>query len=237
MKVREPHEEREARRRVFNPTDPNELDGESNENDLNSFKNTLNNAITNNVFTDLDGKIKLCTMEPTNGANQDKLDGNDIEIETKLGKIKGRRSVQFGMPYQAFLGIPYAKPPIGDLRLKKPESIEPWNGTIDATKPGPNCVQYLNNDLTISVNPITLDMSEDCLQLNIWTPGDLNLSDQSSLNETSLKTVMIWIHGGGFTVGSTLVDETDGRVLALMGDVIVVTFNYRVGALGFFDLG
>ena len=141
-----------------------------------------------------------------------------------------------------FLGIPFAKPPVGDLRFKHPEQMEAWDPKIwNATKK-PNCcyqsrdsVFDFHKDFTGEAmftahkiwNPVT-DNSEDCLYLNIWVPR----TNPPYIN----KAVMVWIYGGGFYTGSSDLPLYDGKVLAAENDVIVVSFNYRVGSLGFLKL-
>ncbi|MHA2008840.1 MAG: carboxylesterase/lipase family protein [Promethearchaeota archaeon] len=140
----------------------------------------------------------------------------NLIIETTQGKIRGysRRGVI------KFKGIPYAAPPVGNLRFKPPTPVKPWENILDTANFGPIAPQpppeyearYVRN----------LPQSESkCLTLNVWTK---NLDDKS-------RPVMFWIHGGGFTTGSGI--GTDGARLVLRGDVVVVSINYRLGPLGF----
>jgi para-nitrobenzyl esterase len=117
----------------------------------------------------------------------------------------------------AYKGIPYAAPPVGDLRWQAPQPGPHWQGTREAAAVGAVCPQHAAGRVARSGLP----QSEDCLTLNVWTPGGKNLP------------VMVWIHGGGFTQGSASISLFDGAALARRG-VIVVTFNYRLGRLGFF---
>ena len=121
----------------------------------------------------------------------------------------------------SFKGLPYAKPPIGDLRWRPPQPAETWPGGRDAGQMGAICIQPPSNGDN-GVGP--LPMSEDCLTLNVWTPAD---------REGPLP-VMVWIHGGGLNNGSGTAALYDGTNLAKRG-VVVVTVNYRLGRLGFFD--
>lgn len=124
-----------------------------------------------------------------------------------------------------FLGIPFAEPPLGGLRFRKPVQIQPWNDTYGATTFQASCIQYLyDNDKWLVPN---WNISEDCLHLNVFVPSTTETNDT--------KAVMIWIHGGGFTNGQGSL--YDGSYLALKGDVIVVTINYRIGLLGFLSTG
>ena len=117
-----------------------------------------------------------------------------------------------------FKGIPYAQPPVGDLRWREPIPVEPWVGVRDTTEYGPMCAQV----------PVFLvegqDTSEDCLTLNVWAP---------EWPVTSGLPVMVWIPGGGNFAGGSGIDMTDGESLSSHG-VVVVSFNYRLGPFGFF---
>ena len=133
-------------------------------------------------------------------------------IETSLGTIEGvdRADVR------AFLGIPFAQPPLGELRWHSPLPAEPWEGVLRATEFGAWCPQSPESDLS-EVEPT----DEDCLTLNVWTPPDATEAP-----------VMVFIHGGGFSGGSGAGEFYDGSSLARRG-VVVVTLNYRLGVLGF----
>lgn len=120
----------------------------------------------------------------------------------------------------SFKGIPYAAPPIGALRWSAPAPVSPWNAPRDATTYGPDCMQ---NPLP-GIQPGSRPMSEDCLTLNVWAPKPA---------KGAKLPVMVWIHGGGFVGGSGTLPETDGAALARR-DVVVVSFNYRLGRFGFF---
>lgn len=159
-----------------------------------------------------------------------KLVGSDVSVQTKFGNIRGVQADVEGKLVNAFLGIPYAEAPVGDLRFKRTVKLsKPWNGTLDATKFKPHCPQHFDLELVKKRSPTTNLMTEDCLHLNIWTPAESN--------DRKLKPVMVWVFGGGFSGGSGNLDEFDGRILTALGDVVVVNFNYRVGSLGFLDLG
>ncbi|MDI3314625.1 MAG: carboxylesterase/lipase family protein [Mycobacterium sp.] len=117
--------------------------------------------------------------------------------------------------YRLFQGIPYAAPPVGALRWQPPRPAAPWSGMRDASKPGPQCIQGNTRE------PSSRPTSEDCLTLNVWTPA----------SGAGKHPVMVWIHGGGFVNGSG--DLYNARWLAARGHIVVVTINYRLGALGF----
>ena len=138
-------------------------------------------------------------------------------IESISGKIKGY--IQDNL--HIFKGIPYAEPPIGDLRFSAPRPKKPWNDVLDATKFGPCAYQGYTalEEVTGKLQP----ESEDCLTLNVWTPG---LDDKK-------RPVMFWIHGGAFIMGGSRSPTYDGSPLAQRGDVVIVTINYRLGAFGY----
>ncbi|MYD55304.1 MAG: carboxylesterase family protein [Chloroflexi bacterium] len=126
-----------------------------------------------------------------------------------------------------FRGVPFAAPPVGELRFKAPQPVESWDGVRDAKSFGPISLQAPNEMLEalLPVSDPPQPQSEDCLYLNVWTPG-----------LDGARPVMVWIHGGAFTIGSGSEDYYDGANLASRGDVVIVTINYRLGALGFLNL-
>ncbi|HTM02475.1 MAG TPA: carboxylesterase family protein [Vicinamibacterales bacterium] len=117
----------------------------------------------------------------------------------------------------AFKGLPFAAPPVGALRWKAPQPVQPWSGVKQADHFGPGCVQ--------AQSPYTQvpSMSEDCLYLNVWTPAKA---------ATDRLPVMVWIYGGAFTGGAASMAAYDGTRLAGKG-VVIVTINYRLGPFGF----
>ena len=125
------------------------------------------------------------------------------------GKIQGSA---LGSGGAVFKGIPFAAPPVGDLRWREPMPVKPWPAIRDATKFGPRCMQN------------GMGVSEDCLYLNVWTP---------EWPSKSRKPVMLWIHGGGNFAGASSDAVFDGESLARRG-VVLVSANYRLGAFGFF---
>ncbi|MEY4555969.1 MAG: hypothetical protein RL093_1088 [Pseudomonadota bacterium] len=134
------------------------------------------------------------------------------------GRLVGRKADGVA----SFKAIPYAAPPVGPLRWRAPQRPAAWSGDREAGQVGAICIQPPSNG-DPGVGP--LPMSEDCLTLNVWTPvarGDGPLP------------VMVWIHGGGLNNGSGTAALYDGTNLAKRG-VVVVTINYRLGRLGFFD--
>jgi len=135
-------------------------------------------------------------------------------IDTKAGKIQGIKDEGI----EIFKGIPYAERVVGDLRFKHPVPAERLPGVYMATEYGPVCPQVISPKLISAPNP---QSEPDCLTLNIWTPS----------TDHDKRPVMVWIHGGGLR--SHEARAYDGRFLARRGNVVVVTFNYRLNALGF----
>ena len=158
-----------------------------------------------------------------------------IEINTGYGRIKG--VVNKDNTVRVFAGIPYAKAPIGNLRWKEPQDIEPWTDVKDCTKFKPKSYQPEANEITSSLvdiyaqgrwvpdysNKMIEEMSEDSLYLNIWRPNDYkdNLP------------VLVYIHGGSLTTGSSAYLDYNGEEMAKTG-VIMVTISYRLGIFGYF---
>jgi para-nitrobenzyl esterase len=125
-----------------------------------------------------------------------------------------------------FRGIPYAAAPVGERRFAPPGPAPAWEGERDATVFGARSLQ-VSGGATALLGDRSDDADEDCLFLNVFTPGC----------DDARRPVMVWIHGGGFVNGSASIPWYDGTSLATRGDVVVVTINYRLGALGFLWLG
>ncbi len=122
---------------------------------------------------------------------------------------------------RSYKGIPYAAPPLGQLRFRPPQPVSPWQGVRKCTEYGPACLQPPMSRFTGMTFKGT---SEDCLYLNVWAPV---------ASKDELLPVMVWIHGGGFTIDSASNRFYDGQYLAQKG-VVVVSFDYRLGPFGFF---
>ncbi|CAO2610532.1 Carboxylesterase 1E, partial [Lemmus lemmus] len=158
-------------------------------------------------------------------------------VNTRQGKVLGKYvSLEgFVQPVAVFLGIPFAKPPLGSLRFAPPQPAEPWSFVKNATSYPPMCSQdavsgQLINDLvTNRKEKIDLKFSEDCLYLNIYTPANLKKKNKDRL------PVMVWIHGGALILGGA--STYDGLALSAYENVVVVTIQYRVGIWGFFSTG
>ncbi len=146
----------------------------------------------------------------------------DVPVTVTGGDIVG--AFADGNPdIVAFKGVPYAAPPVGDLRWKPPEPVVGWDGVRDATAPGPICMQTGPAQMRSPTASDDDPESEDCLLLNIWAPTET----QEPL------PVMVWVHGGGFFNGAGSLPIYDGTGVAEHG-VVLVTINYRVGVFGFF---
>ncbi|KAG0409780.1 hypothetical protein HPB47_013109 [Ixodes persulcatus] len=148
-------------------------------------------------------------------------------VHTTAGCVRGFRQQLNGKVINSFTGIRYGKAPIGALRFREPQPAESWTGIADATRPAPLCTQVNLDPWSIAQD--NRAHTEDCLFLNVWSPA-MN-------NNTSDLAVMVWIHGGAFQFGSSSLSIYDGAFLAAYGDVVIVSMNYRLGALGFLGGG
>src|ERR1041385_1805413 len=133
-----------------------------------------------------------------------------LTVTVTGGKIQGGALNRGGA---VFKGIPFAAPPVGDLRWREPMPVKAWTGTRDATQFGARCMQG------------SAEGSEDCLYINVWTP---------EWPTKARKPVMLWIHGGGNFAGSSSEAIFDGEALAQHG-VVLVSANYRMGIFGFYE--
>lgn len=138
-------------------------------------------------------------------------------IESKSGKIQGYKDNGI----EIFKNIPFAEPPIGELRFAPPVAKKPWKDVLEATEYG-NCAWQGYTQLEEWLGKPEPE-DEDCLNLNIWTPA----------TDGKKRPVMFWVHGGAFVIGTGKQDSYDGTFLANRGDVVIVTINYRLGTFGF----
>jgi para-nitrobenzyl esterase len=139
------------------------------------------------------------------------------EIKIDSGKLKGATA----NGVVSFKGIPYAAPPVGDLRWRPPQPVKPWTGVREATQYGADCMQ---NPFPGDAAPLGVKPAEDCLYVNVWVPAKAPAKKLA---------VMMWIYGGGFVNGGSSPAVYDGSQFAKLG-VAFVSFNYRVGRFGFF---
>ncbi|HYC06301.1 MAG TPA: carboxylesterase family protein [Candidatus Binatia bacterium] len=136
-------------------------------------------------------------------------------IELRDGPVRG---VVAG-DVASWKGIPYAAPPVGSLRWRSPQPVDPWREIRDAAAFGDDCVQAPGSE------PIRTATSEDCLFVNVWAPA--------RREPAARLPVMVWIHGGGYVGGGSSIPYYDGSAFARHG-IVVVSFNYRLGRFGFF---
>ena len=147
----------------------------------------------------------------------------ELGATTTAGDVRGKRLPEGVV---RFAGIPYAAPPIGGRRFRPPEPPAPWPGVKDALSFGPSAPQNVSATEMLMGAGQARPTSEDCLTLNIWTPGI----------DDARRPVLVWLHGGSFATGSGGVPWYHGTRLVTRGDVVVVTVNYRLGAFGFLHL-
>ena len=143
-------------------------------------------------------------------------------VQVATGTLAGKRAEVGGVALELFQGIPYAAPPVGALRWKPPQPVAPWDGVRQATRFAANCMQYPIGDMVFRSS----GMSEDCLYLNVWTPG---------AESSAKRPVLVYFYGGGFVAGDGSEPRYDGASLASKG-IVTVTVNYRLGVFGFFAL-
>jgi len=150
-------------------------------------------------------------------------DASPVVAETAFGKIRGVED----RGIKIFKGVPYGASTAGANRFMAPVNPAAWTGVRDATQYGPSTPQGFGGVLSPAPElgvPKLKNESEDCLVLNVWTPA---------LKDGRKRPVMLWLHGGGFVTGSGSAPDYDGANLARRGDVVVVTINHRLNALGF----
>ncbi|MES2861734.1 MAG: carboxylesterase family protein [Pseudomonadota bacterium] len=149
-------------------------------------------------------------------------DRSFVRVATQAGEVRGVD----GAGVRAFLGIPYAAAPTDDLRWRGPRPVEPWTGVRDATRLGSDCTQALGREAILGGGGGLVVGSEDCLFVNVYGPS---IADQAE-GENRRRPVMVYLHGGAFTIGSGA--NYDPSRLAAEQDRVVVTVNFRLGALG-----
>ncbi|XP_049525140.1 cholinesterase-like [Dermacentor silvarum] len=145
-----------------------------------------------------------------------------VVVSTREGRVRGISKTVLGKDIDVFLGIPYAVPPTGDLRFRKPQPLTPWKGIYNATNVKDSCMQPRVPQIFYIPTPL----SEDCLYLNVWTP--------KASNEIKVP-VLLWFFGGTFKIGSAYETRYNGAVLPALKNVVVVSCNFRSGMFGFLD--
>ncbi|BBY83631.1 carboxylesterase/lipase family protein [Mycolicibacterium pulveris] len=154
-------------------------------------------------------------------ADAEHATGHALVVDTANGPVRG---IDDGT-VKSWKGIPYAAAPVGELRWRAPEPPRSWTAPLDATRVGPVCPQPTDPKIPIDLGA---PQGDDCLTLNVWASSDTEPG--------AAKPVMVWIHGGAYIIGSSAQPLYHGRTLASAGDAVIVTINYRLGALGFLDL-
>ena len=150
-----------------------------------------------------------------------------VVVKTVAGQLEGSTVTDdlTGKQVDRFLGIPYAEPPSGPRRFRAPVPVGRWEGLRPATRFGPSAPQPTGGQLTQAVPGMAVGPTgEDCLTLNVWTPGG---------RSEVPRPVMFWLHGGAFVIGGTCPETYDPNHLVAEQEVVVVSANYRLGALGF----
>jgi para-nitrobenzyl esterase len=145
----------------------------------------------------------------------------DLVVRINPGELRGAREGGVAV----FRGVPYAAAPVGELRFQPPQPVPAWRGARDATKDGPVAPQGRSR-LAHVMGDFERPQSEDCLTLNIWTPTP----------DSKKRPVLVWIHGGAFSSGAGSLAWYSGERFAADGDLVAVSINYRLGALGFLCL-
>ncbi len=143
----------------------------------------------------------------------------ELIVNTQSGPIQGKEKEGVLL----FAGVPYAAPPTGSRRFKAPEPVEPWSEVRDATRFSPAAPQIASGGMT---DRVQVAWDEDCLYLNVSSPG---LDDKG-------RPVLVWIHGGAYRTGQGAIPWYNGASFAKLGDIVTVSINYRLGALGFTEL-
>ena len=199
-------------------------------------------TMTNLVFL----LLLLCSSSVrANVSSQRNNVHNDLKVvETTSGLVRGFSRTILDKEVHIFYGIPFAKPPIGPLRFRKPLPIEPWHGILNATVLPNSCYQeryeyfpgFPGEEMW---NPNT-NISEDCLYLNIWVPQKFRLrhkgSEPPNNGDKNGLPLLVWIYGGGFMSGTATLDVYDADIMAVTSNAIIASMQYRVGAFGFLYL-
>lgn len=167
----------------------------------------------------LNASLVMLGMSITSKIYAQMKDSFPIQVKIENGTIEGLYDTKSGL--QLYLGVPFAKPPVGDLRWKAPQPLDNWTGVKSTKAFGPRAVQApVFGDMNFRSNGI----SEDCLYLNVWTPAKRN---------TTGLPVLVYFYGGGFVAGDGSEPRYDGAAMAGKG-IVVVIVNYRLGLFGFF---
>ena len=164
------------------------------------------------------------------------MEDPSLVVSTRSGRVRGRRSYipSLGRDVDEFLGIPFAQPPLGELRFRHPLPVRPWRGVRNATTLPSSCYQKPDTEFGDFYGSIIWNsptpVSEDCLYVNVFVPRRAGSRTQPGDTAAAARrrrkrrmTVMVWIYGGGFYSGTSTLDVYDGKILATLGEVIVVS--------------
>lgn len=174
--------------------------------------------------------------------------GDPLVVETTSGLMRGTSRTILDREVHIYYGVPFARPPVGELRFKKPAALEPWHGVLNATRMPNSCIQerydyFPGFEGEEMWNPNT-NISEDCLYMNIWVPRRVKLRHKGgglgglgdSAERHNGMAMLVWVYGGGYMTGTATLDVYDADIMAARSDAIIVSMNYRVGAFGFLYL-
>ncbi|MDB6011935.1 MAG: para-nitrobenzyl esterase [Gammaproteobacteria bacterium] len=160
----------------------------------------------------------VAAVSPYGQVRERPIPGDPVRIDS--GLVSGKL---LASGVRAYFGVPFAMPPVRELRWREPQPAPPWTGVLDADRPAPECMQTLRaHDINHYFGEEST--SEDCLYLNVWAPPDAT--------NGAHRPVIVWIYGGGFTIGSANMANYGGETLARKG-VVYISIAYRVGAFGF----
>ncbi|XP_043238566.1 acetylcholinesterase-like isoform X1 [Amphibalanus amphitrite] len=176
--------------------------------------------------------LALLTLAPLRSCAQQSIDEDGLVVRTNKGLVRGMtQTAATGRQVDVWLGIPFAKPPIGPLRFKHPQPMHLWHDVRDAKQQPNSCWQtvddYFGDFEGSSMWNANTPMSEDCLYLNVVSPRP---------RPARPAAVMVWIFGGGFYSGTSTLDVYDAKILASQEGVVFVSFQYRVASLGYLYL-
>ncbi|XP_014215411.1 acetylcholinesterase-like [Copidosoma floridanum] len=179
-----------------------------------------------------------------NGPSREELEAleDPLVVRTTSGLMRGSVRTIDDREVHVYLGVPFAKPPVGRLRFRKPAPMDPWPGVLNATQMPNSCIQeryeyFQGFDGEEMWNPNT-NVSEDCLYMNIWVPKKVKLRHKGG-GETPGEggmPILVWIYGGGYMTGTATLDVYDADIMAAKSDAIIASMQYRVGAFGFLYL-
>ena len=149
-------------------------------------------------------------------------DSKQVQVTIANGPINGETIIAENVQLSRFLGIPYAQPPVGKLRFRKPVPAQKWNEPLQAVNWPNGCIQFKSHPFVTLTSHLLRNnnTSEDCLYLNVWSPN-------AEEDENKLRPVLVWIHGGALFAGTSSFDIYDAETLSAKADAVVVSINYR----------